>query len=156
MMQRVRPTREEIMMGVAHEFARLGTCDRLQVGAVIHRDSRVISTGYNGVPSGLPHCDHAAEATILPGPPPLLTPHEERGCQLAVHAEANAIAWAARHGLAVRGCDMTVTHMPCVECAKLIINAGLVSVTYEYPYRKVEGIQLLTRARVRVVNWQSA
>lgn len=144
-MRCVRPTRDEIMMGVAHEFARLGTCDRLQVGAVIHRDARVISTGYNGVPSGLPHCSHATEVTI----------GEERGCQLAVHAEANAIAWAARHGLAVRGCDLTVTHMPCVDCAKLIINAGLCSVTYEHPYRKTAGIELLTRARVRVVNWQS-
>jgi dCMP deaminase len=134
------------MMVVAHTFANLGTCDRLQVGAVIHRDGRVISTGYNGVPKGLPHCDHAAETPVI---------GEERGCQTAVHAEANTIAWAARHGLRVEGADLTVTHMPCVDCAKLIINAGLVSVTFEHPYRKVEGVELLTRARIRVVNLQS-
>lgn len=139
----MRPTRDEVMMEVAHSFAELGTCDRLQVGAVIHRQGRVISTGYNGVPAGLPHCNHAAEEPVI---------GEERGCQLAVHAEANAIAWAARHGLRVEGADLTVTHMPCVDCAKLVINAGLISVTFEQPYRKMEGIELLTRARLRVVN----
>lgn len=151
MISRVRPTRDEIMMGVAHEFARLGTCDRLQVGAVIHREARVISTGYNGVPSGLPHCDHSNEITIHSVSGAI---GEERGCQLAVHAEANAIAWAARHGLMVRGCQLVVTHMPCLDCAKLIINAGIVAVTYEQPYRKLAGIELLTRARVKVVNWR--
>jgi dCMP deaminase len=139
----LRPTREETAMAVAHEFAKLGTCDRLQVGAVIHRQGRVIISGYNGVPAGLPHCDHSRDT------PPV---GEERGCQIAVHAEANTIAFAARHGLSVEGADMTVTHMPCVDCAKLIINAGLVSVTFQQLYRKLEGIELLTRARVRVVN----
>jgi dCMP deaminase len=129
-------------MEVAHIIAKQGTCDRLQVGAVVHRNSRIISTGYNGVPSGLPHCNHAAEQPVV---------GEERGCQLAVHAEANAIAFAAKHGLRIDGADLTVTHMPCVDCAKLIINAGLVSVTYEQPYRKLEGVQLLTRAKIRVV-----
>lgn len=149
MMQRVRPSREEVIMGVAHEFARLGTCDRLQVGAVIHRDGRVISSGYNGVPSGLPHCDHASEVQVtLYG-----QAVEERGCQLAVHAEANAIAWAARHGLAVKGCSLVCTHMPCVDCSKLIINSGIQSVMYEQPYRKLDGVKLLERAHVRVVNY---
>lgn len=138
----MRPTRDEVMMGVAHDFAELGTCDRLQVGAVIHRLGRVISTGYNGVPSGLPHCDHASEEPVV---------GEERGCRLAVHAEANTIAWAARHGLRVENADLTVTHMPCVDCAKLIINAGIISVTFRTAYRKLEGIELLTRARIRVV-----
>lgn len=142
-MSTMRPSRDATMMKVAHDFAEQGTCDRLQVGAVIHRSARVISTGYNGVPSGLPHCNHAAEEPVV---------GEERGCQLAVHAEANAIAWAARHGLRIEGADLTVTHMPCVDCAKLIINAGLVSVTFQTPYRKLEGIQLLTRAKIRVVN----
>lgn len=139
----MRPTRDEVMMGVAREFASLGTCDRLQVGAVIHRRGRVIVTGYNGVPSGLPHCDHASDPPVI---------GEERGCQLAVHAEANTIAFAARHGLSIGGADLTVTHMPCLACATLIINAGLVSVMFEHPYRKTEGIALLTRARIRVVN----
>lgn len=144
-MDRMRPTRDEVMMRVAHDFAELGTCDRLQVGAVIHRRGRVISTGYNGVPAGLSHCNHAAEQPVV---------GEERGCQLAVHAEANAIAFAARNGLEIDKCDLTVTHMPCVDCAKLIINAGLVSVVFEHPYRKTEGVELLTRARIRVVNLQ--
>lgn len=146
MMGRVRPTRDETMMRVAVDIAEQGTCDRLQVGAVVHRDARIISTGYNGVPAGLSHCDHAND------PPPEVG--SERGCMLAVHAEANSIAWAAKHGLAVGGADMTVTHMPCVDCAKLIINAGLVSVTFEHPYRKTEGVALLTRARIRVVQME--
>lgn len=143
MMGDMRPTRDETAMEVAHTIAKLGTCDRLQVGAVIHRRGRIVSTGYNGVPSGLIHCNHAAEEPVI---------GEERGCQLAVHAEANAIAFAARNGLEIGGCDLTVTHMPCVDCAKLIINAGIISVVFEHPYRKTEGIELLTRARIRVVN----
>lgn len=142
MIVRMRPTRDEIMMEVAHSFAKLGTCDRLQVGAVIHRHGRVMATGYNGVPAGLPHCDHANDQPEV---------GEERGCQIAVHAEANTIAFSAKYGLSVSGCDLVVTHMPCIDCAKLIVNAGLVSVTFEQPYRKTEGIELLTRARIRVV-----
>lgn len=131
------------MMVVAHAFAERGTCDRLQVGAVIHKRGRILATGYNGPPAGLSHCDHEHD-------PPAVG--EERGCQRAVHAEANAIAFAARHGIGVDGCDLTVTHMPCMDCAKLIINSGLVSVVFEHPYRKTEGVDLLTRARIRVVN----
>lgn len=139
----MRPTRDETAMEIAHVIAKQGTCDRLQVGAVIHRQGRIVATGYNGVPSGLPHCDHAHEQIEV---------GSDRGCQIAVHAESNAIAFAAKHGLAIGGCDMTVTHMPCVDCAKLIINAGISSVVFEHPYRKTEGIELLTRARIRVVN----
>jgi dCMP deaminase len=131
------------MMVVAHAFAQRGTCDRLMVGAVIHKRGRILATGYNGPPAGLAHCDHAHDEPVV---------GEERGCQRAVHAEANAIAFAARYGIQVDGCDLTVTHMPCIDCAKLIINSGLVSVVFEHPYRKTEGIDLLTRARIRVVN----
>lgn len=145
MMGRVRPSRDETAMEIAHTVAKQGTCDRLQVGAVIHRQGRIIVTGYNGVPAGLPHCNHAAEEPVV---------GEERGCQLAVHAEANTIAFAAKYGLEIGGADLTVTHMPCVGCAVLIINAGLSSVTFEKPYRKTEGVELLTRARIRVVNLQ--
>lgn len=151
-MTSMRPAREAVMMRVAHAFAALGTCDRLQVGAVVHRGGRVLSTGYNGVPSGLPHCNHSGEVKMFQAG---VSVGEERGCQLAVHAEANAIAWAARYGLSTEGASMTVTHMPCIDCAKMIINAGILSVTYEQPYRKLEGVQLLSRAHVVVVNLSS-
>lgn len=97
----------------------------------------MLSTGYNGPPSGLPHCQHEN------GTP----------CDDAVHAEANAIAFAARHGVAVEHATMYVTNSPCTGCAKLIINAGLSEVFYLEPYRDPSGIILLTRANVRCLKF---
>lgn len=128
-----RPSRHDMLMGVAGVVAARGTCNRLHVGAVISRDGRVLSTGYNGPPSGLPHCDHDN------GTP----------CDDAVHAEANVIAFAARYGTAVEGADVYVTHSPCSSCAKLLINAGVASVYYKTPFRDASGILLLTRAGIR-------
>lgn len=127
-----RPSRSDMLMQVAHVISQRSTCNRLKVGALICRDGRVLATGYNGPPSKLPHCQH------------------ENGtqCDDAVHAESNAIAFAARYGVAVEGAEMYVTDSPCVNCAKIVINAGLSSVYYNSPYRDPSGILLLTRANV--------
>lgn len=125
-----------MMMAIAQSVSLRGTCPRLQVGAVISREGRVLSLGYNGAPSGLPHCHH------LEG---------EGGCTRAVHAEANAVVWAARIGVAILGAEIHITHMPCLNCARLIINAGIMRVMYSQPYRLTEGIELLNEAGVEVV-----
>jgi len=135
-----RPDRAEMMMGIARAVSLRGTCDRLWVGAAIARDSRVISTGYNGNVSGQPHCRHELGVG--------------GGCQTAVHAEANAIVFAARHGVAVEGAELWTTHQPCESCAKLIINSGIVKVFYEKPYRLREGLEMLIRSNVEVFRIQ--
>ena len=123
------------MMGIAEQLAERGTCDRLSVGALIARDSRIISTGYNGNVSGMVHCHH---------------PEKSQPCTTAVHAEANAIVFAARHGVAVEGTELFTTHLPCLACAKLIVNAGIRRVTFKNDYRLREGIELLIVAGVEV------
>lgn len=127
-----------MLMSIAGVVAERSTCNRLHVGAVIARDSRVISMGYNGPPSGLPHCSHGNG-----GP-----------CDEAVHAEANAVAFAARYGMSVDGATMYVTNSPCVTCAKLIINCGLSSVYFEVSYRDPAGVVLLTTAGVRCLKFK--
>lgn len=128
-------------MQIAHIVANRGTCGRAQVGAVIARDGRVLTTGYNGPPSRLPHCTDPGGCGILPSD----------GCSRAVHAEANAIAYAARHGIATEGCTLYSTHLPCLKCAELIINAGIVAVYYRTDYRIRDGATLLYQAGVDIV-----
>ena len=137
----MRISREEMLMQVALVVAQRGTCDRLQVGAVISRDGRIIVTGYNGAPAGLPHCNHAAEPIEM----------TVSGCQQAEHAERNAIAFAARYGLALDQSELFCTHAPCANCARSIINAGIKSVTYVVPYRRTEGVELLMLAGIDVL-----
>lgn len=132
----MRPSRDESLMATAFIWAKRSTCSRLNVGCVIHRDGRILVTGYNGAPSGLPHCVH------LPG--------DETPCTDAEHAERNAVAFAARHGVELGGAELVVTHQPCKPCSMSIINAGIISVTYDLPYRLQDGVHLLKEAGVRV------
>jgi dCMP deaminase len=131
---------------IAHIIATAGTCSRLQVGAVLVYERRIISTGYNGAPAGMSHCVHAEVAQYdqdgggIGG-----------GCKKAVHAEANTIAFAAKHGLSTDKASLYTTHSPCLKCAELIINAGIVEVIYDQAYRIKDGIELLEKARVHVV-----
>lgn len=133
-----RPSRIETLMRCAWVWADRSTCDRLHVGAVLSRDYRILVTGYNGPPSGATHCHHNSNAP----------------CEAAVHAEANLIAFAARHGVETLGAQVIVTHMPCVKCAQLIINAGISMVTYDKPYRDPSGVQLLRNSGVAVVSYE--
>lgn len=147
-----RVSRDEMLMEVAHAIAKRGTCSRLQVGAVFSRDGRIVSTGYNGAPAGMPHCDHSNElqAHYITLDEGVVKPELEQGCQTAEHAERNAIAWAARHGLALEGTEVHVTHMPCLACSRTLVNAGVTKLTYDEPYRLREGIVLLGDAGVEV------
>lgn len=112
-----------------------GTCNRLKVGSIICRNGRIISSGRNGAPSHLPHCGPECH----PGGPP---------CKRSVHAEANAIAFAAKHGVATDHCCMVSTDSPCLECARLIINAGIKSLYYMREYRDTLPLEELQKAGV--------
>lgn len=129
-----RVSRDEALMVTARIWSHRGTCSRLQVGCVISRQGRILVQGYNGAPAGMPHCIHT----------------DDSFCTTAEHAERNAIAWAARNGVALDGAEMHSTHMPCLACAMSIINSGIKQVTYEQPYRDLAGIDLMVLAGLEV------
>jgi dCMP deaminase len=133
-----RPTRNDMLMEIAGVVAKRSTCNRLAVGAVISRDARVLSMGYNGPAASLPHCEH------INGQP----------CDAAVHAEANAVAFAARNGIATNETILYVTHSPCLKCSQLIVNAGIHVCVYQNAYRVTDGIDLLQSAGVQCVEYQ--
>ena len=130
-----RPTRDQILLRNAKDWAERSTCLRKRVGAVIAYEGRPLSIGYNGAPPNLPHCT-----------PETCTP--DHPCFRAIHAEANAIAWAARKGVSTEGANLYVTVSPCNECAKLIIAAGIVEVHFIEKYRDGTPILLLQRAGI--------
>lgn len=134
-------SRDKTLLGVAQLWSLHSTCSRLAVGAAISRDGRTLSTGYNGAPKGLPHCNHSStvvvNGVVVGG-----------GCTTAVHAELNAIAFAAKYGMATEGAELHCTHQPCLNCAMAIINAGIIRVVYINPYRDRAGTDLLAAAGV--------
>lgn len=132
----MRPSRDEQMMMNALVVAMRSTCGRRQVGAFISLNGRPLSSGYAGPPSGAAHCDSACMEA------------HKAGCRRTIHAEQNAIAWAARHGVSLMGAEMHVTLSPCWECAGLIINSGIIRVSYLEPYRNPEGIYRLHDAGI--------
>jgi dCMP deaminase len=146
----MRIPRDEVFMAVAQELSSLGTCDRKRVGAVLIKGGRCVSWGYNGAPPGLPHCDendHGWHDPILP-PGIIADKIKEQGCRNATHAEANALAAAARQGISTDAATLYVTVSPCLACAQLLIAAGIVRVVWAETYRDPAGSTLLERAGV--------
>jgi len=141
---------DETMMATAFLWAEHATCSRLHVGCVFARDERVLVQGYNGAPKGMPHCDHRCNCgTSNSNEHAVNCKVGPEGCQ-AVHAEQNAIAWAARQGIPLLGSTAYSTHQPCLICARLLVSAGVSRVVYKHPYRLLEGLVLLEDAGVSV------
>ncbi len=125
-LKKARPSWDEYFMRIAHEVAARSTCPRLAVGAVVVRDKRILTTGYNGSPSGMPHCDDVGcLIRIVDG---------RESCQRTLHAEQNALIQAAYHGVSVRGSTLYCTHQPCLLCVKMVMNAGIEEVYYAGGY----------------------
>ena len=124
-------------MDCAERFAQLSTATRAKVGAIIVKDNRIISIGYNGMPSGW---DNVCE-------------HEGRTKPEVLHAETNAIAKVAQSSESSRGSELFCTHLPCMECAKLIHQSGIVTVYYreEYQSAKGTGKQFLIDSGIEVI-----
>lgn len=135
-----RPSVDEIHMEVAHVWRKRSTCLRGQVGAVLVVDGRQVATGYNGAPPGADHCTEVG----------CDVPDEHSGCQRILHAEANVIAFAARHGIRTEGAVLYCTAGPCPKCAQLILSAGIVEIVYGIPYRLTEGVSMLIEQGVNV------
>lgn len=138
--------KHRMMMNIAHEMASQSKCISKNVGAVIAKDGRIISTGYNGTPSGLPNCCDVAEELkfgyLFECPNTLIkemrmydrAKHSAWSEQNEIHAEQNAIIFAAKHGVAVQDCIMYVTHSPCPTCCKIIAQSGIQTVIYDELY----------------------
>ncbi|MEI8032308.1 MAG: dCMP deaminase family protein [Chlorobiaceae bacterium] len=131
----------EYFMNVAHLISRRATCTRGHIGAVIVRENSILSTGYNGAPSGLPHCNDST-CKIYRSIHPDGT--VEENCVNTIHAEINAIAQAAKHGVSIRDADIYITSSPCIHCLKVLINVGIKTIYYCKPY-KIEHIDELLR-----------
>lgn len=141
-----RPSMGAVLMETAYLMAARGTCSRASVGCVVALDGRICSTGYNGAPRGLPHCDHQVTELSIDGQP------QDMACRTSTHAEANAIAFAARNGVALDGAVLYTTMAPCLACAMLIVNAGITRVIYGVAYRDTGGVGLLESADVAVTS----
>lgn len=137
------PLKVQVFMGIAEALSLLGTCDRKHVGAVFVKDGRCITWGYNGAPPGQPHCNENNH-----GWPEDVFVHSEAGCVNATHAEANALAFAARHGISTDGTTLFVTVSPCLDCSRLLIAAGVRAVYYKEEYRDGSGLELLRAADI--------
>lgn len=125
-------------LDMAEVWSKNSYCKRRQVGALMVKDRMIISDGYNGTPAGFENRCEDEEGNTIP---------------YVLHAEANAITKVAKSGNSSSGATMYVTTSPCLECAKLIIQAGIVRLVFRNSYRITDGVDLLTRAGVDVVNF---
>ncbi len=129
-----RPDWDEYFMDIAHVVARRGNCSRRKVAALIVSERRIISTGYNGTPRGIPNCcDGGCPRCDSDAPS-----GGNLGECICAHAEENAIVQAAYHGISVKECTLYCTLSPCLMCTKMIINAGIKEVVYETEYHFTE------------------
>lgn len=140
----VRPDLDEYFMEIASVVAKRSTCLRNRVGALFVKNKRLLTTGYNGAPAGIQHCDEVgcAREGVASG-----TRHEL--CR-AVHAEQNAIIQAALHGVSIEGATLYCTHQPCILCAKMLINAKISRVVYSQAYPDDTALKFLAQAGVEV------
>jgi dCMP deaminase len=129
-------------MDVAERFAQLSSAKRLQVGAIVVKDDRIISIGYNGMPSGWDNCCEEWEGEDEWGNTIWKSKKE------VLHAESNAIAKLARSSESGEGAAIFITHAPCIDCAKLIYQSGIATVYYKNGYRSTQGIEFLTKSGV--------
>ena len=132
-------------MKVAETFAELSTARRLHVGAIVVKDDRIISIGYNGMPSGWTNdCEYEHYSLGNPNDFELKTKPE------VLHAESNSIAKLAKSTESGDGASMFITHSPCLDCAKLIYQSGIKSVYYRNTYRSEDGIEFLKKCNIEV------
>lgn len=134
-------------MAIAHMVAKRSTCRRRAVGAILVKDKRILTTGYNGAPSGIRHC---LEAGCLRERLNIASGERHELCR-GIHAEQNAIIQAACHGVSIRGATLFCTNRPCIICAKMLINAGIRQIYYASGYADALSEEMFREAGVEVV-----
>jgi len=140
----------EAYMDVAERFAQLSSAVRLQVGAIVVKDDRIISIGYNGMPTGWDNCCEE-EVLVDYGNRSSDAKYELKSKPEVLHAESNAIAKLAKSPESGEGASIFITHSPCIDCAKLIYQSGIATVYYKNNYRSTQGIEFLTKSDIEVV-----
>jgi dCMP deaminase len=124
----MRPSWDEYFMQLAIYASSRSTCDRLHVGAVIVKDNCVLTTGYNGSITHLPHCNEVGCLIV------------DNHCVRTIHAEINAIDQAAKYGREIKNASMYVSAFPCWNCFKTIVNSGIIEIVYNESYRPDENV----------------
>jgi dCMP deaminase len=146
-----RPSWDTYFMDIADLVARRSTCTRRSVGAIIVKDKRILSTGYNGAPSGLDHCSQTGclreQLNVASG--------ERHELCRGIHAEQNAIVQAALHGVSIRDAVLYCTNLPCSICAKMIINAGIRKIFYRTGYADAMSEEMMAAAGIDVVRLET-
>lgn len=141
-----RPSWDEYFLSIAKLVSGRSTCLRRKVGAVVVKNKQILTTGYNGAPSGLTHCDELGclrEKLNVP------SGQRHELCR-ALHAEQNAFLQAARHGVSLDGATLYVTTQPCSICAKMIINVGIKHVYIEGDYPDELAVEFLNEGKVKI------
>ncbi len=137
----MRPDWDSYFLKIAYAVSERSTCDRAFVGCVLVKDKRILTTGFNGSPAGQEHCDESGHLMV------------EGHCVRTIHAETNAIIQAALHGVSTRGAICYVTHFPCINCTKALINAGVAKIVYSKAYRPDENaLNFLETAAIEIVH----
>ncbi len=149
-----RPSFDEIYMDLAENLALRSHCVKAKVGAVLTKDTRIISLGYNGPPAGTHNCDIEW--------PEQGCPRDSKGsCSLALHAEMNAILYASKNNVPIEDCTLYVTLSPCISCARIIYSTGIKRVIYKNSYAEYkgiasdEGVDFLQKFGVDVTRYQA-
>lgn len=149
-----RPSFDDIYMGLAQSLAKRSHCVKLKVGAVIAKDTRIVSLGYNGPPAGTHNCD-------VEWPEEGCERSSKGSCSLALHSEENAILYAAKNKVSLEGATLYVTLSPCLPCARMIFTSGIHKVLYLDSYKdykqieKDEGVDFLRKFGVEVAKFQA-
>lgn len=143
----MRPSWDEYFIEIVNVVKKRSTCKRRQVGALIVKDKRILSTGYNGAPTGLKHCEEIGCLREELGVP---SGQRHELCR-GLHAEQNAIVHAANSGVSIKGGTIYVTDQPCVLCAKMIINAGIKRVVFSGDYPDELSTKMLSEGGVELI-----
>lgn len=150
MIEDPRPSWDEYFMGITELVAQRSTCLRRKVGALAVRDKRILTTGYNGAPSDMKHC---LEVGCLREQNNIPSGQRHELCR-ALHAEQNVIIQAAYHGLSIAGSTIYSTTLPCVICAKMLINSGVRRIVYLEGYADPLSLEMLDEAGVSLEKFE--
>jgi dCMP deaminase len=146
-----RPSWQKYFMDITFLVAKRSTCLRRAVGALIVKDKRILSTGYNGAPTGLKHC---LEMGCLREKLNVPSGEKHELCR-GIHAEQNAIIQAAYHGVSIKDATLFCTNMPCSICAKMIINAGIKRIYYHSGYADAMSKEMLKEAGIDLIQFDA-
>lgn len=139
-------------MDIASLVARRSTCRRRRVGAIVVRNKRILATGYNGAPTGLPHCLDIGCLREQLGVP---SGERHELCR-GLHAEQNVIIQAAYHGVSIKGATLYCTNLPCSICSKMLINAGISEIIYQEGYADPMAEEMMRAAGVKLAQIDQA